>query len=84
MTIIAHAEPTLIHTLWPAAGSARARAVLLVALGSLFLAVCAQIYIPREPVRTISTSLPRVSAALKKARATSSAPTQSAPESRDI
>lgn len=50
MTIIAQTEPTLIHTLWPAGGSARARAVLLVALGSLFLAVCAQIYIPREPV----------------------------------
>ena len=39
---------------------------------------------PREPVRTISTSSPRFSAALNRARATSSAPTQSAPESREM
>jgi hypothetical protein len=38
----------------------------------------------REPVRTISTSSPRFSAALNRARATSSALTQSAPESREM
>jgi hypothetical protein len=35
---------------------------------------------PREPVRTISTSSPSVSANLKIARASSSAPTQNASE----
>ena len=50
MTITAQTQPTLIHTLWPARGSAARRSALLVLLGSVFLAVCAQIYIPLEPV----------------------------------
>ena len=50
MTITAQTQSTLIHTLWPAHGSAAPRSAVLVVLGSAFLAVCAQIYIPLEPV----------------------------------
>lgn len=50
MTIITQTQPTLIDILWPARESAAARSALLVVLGSVFLAVCAQIYAPLEPV----------------------------------
>jgi biotin transport system substrate-specific component len=50
VTIITQTQPTLIDILWPARESASARSALLVVLGSLFLAVCAQIYVPLEPV----------------------------------
>jgi biotin transport system substrate-specific component len=50
VTIIAQTQPTLIQTLWPSKGSASARSALLIMIGSLFLAVCAQIYVPLEPV----------------------------------
>ena len=50
MTITAQTQPTLIHTLWPARGSAPARSALLILLGSVFLGVCAQVQVPLEPV----------------------------------
>jgi biotin transport system substrate-specific component len=49
VTLITQTRPTLIETLWPTGASA-SRSALLVVLGSVFLAVCAQIYIPLEPV----------------------------------
>ena len=50
MTITTQTHPTLIEALWPPRASASARSALLVVLGSVFLAVCAQIYVPLEPV----------------------------------
>ena len=50
MTITAQTQSTLIGALWPARPSAPARSALLILLGSLFLAICAQIQVPLEPV----------------------------------
>ena len=49
MTITTQTQPTLVDTIWPAGASA-SRSALLIVLGSVFLAVCAQIYVPLEPV----------------------------------
>jgi biotin transport system substrate-specific component len=44
-------HPTLAATLWPAQGSlAVLRGVLLAILGSIFVALCSQIFVPLEPV----------------------------------
>lgn len=46
----AASHPTLIGTLWPATGAPALRWALLMLLGSLFLALCAQIEVPLYPV----------------------------------
>lgn len=43
-------QATLIGTLWPARSAPALRWALLTVLGSLFLAVCAQLYVPLQPV----------------------------------
>jgi biotin transport system substrate-specific component len=44
-------HPTLAATLWPAQGAAAAlRWVLLAIVGSIFIALCSQIFVPLEPV----------------------------------
>lgn len=43
-------HPTLIGTLWPARANAAARWVLLIIVGSLFVAASAQIQVPMWPV----------------------------------
>ena len=43
-------QATLIGTLWPARSAPALRWALLTVLGSLFLAVCAHLYVPLQPV----------------------------------
>jgi biotin transport system substrate-specific component len=43
-------QATLIGTLWPARSAPALRWGLLMLLGSLFLAICAQVYVPLQPV----------------------------------
>ena len=43
-------QATLIGTLWPARSQPALRWGLLMLLGSLFLAICAQVYVPLQPV----------------------------------
>ncbi|HXV23288.1 MAG TPA: biotin transporter BioY [Alphaproteobacteria bacterium] len=50
MATTSEAHPTLIGTLWPAGTRPMLRWVLLMLLGSLFLALCAQINVPSELV----------------------------------
>jgi len=50
LAISTETSATLVETLWPARSPAWVRWVILMLLGSLFLAICAQIEVPLEPV----------------------------------
>lgn len=50
MTTIAQIHPTLIGALWPTRDNAVLRWIVLMFVGSLFIAACAQIAVPLQPV----------------------------------
>jgi biotin transport system substrate-specific component len=50
MTTLSQTYPTLIGTLWPARTAQLLRWIVLMVAGSLFVAICAQIQVPLQPV----------------------------------
>lgn len=50
MTTLSQTHPTLIGTLWPARTAQLLRWIVLMVAGSLFVAICAQIQVPLQPV----------------------------------
>jgi biotin transport system substrate-specific component len=50
MTTLSQTYPTLIGTLWPARTTQLLRWIVLMVAGSLFVAICAQIQVPLQPV----------------------------------
>jgi biotin transport system substrate-specific component len=50
LTTLSQTYPTLIGTLWPARTAQLLRWIVLMVAGSLFVAICAQIQVPLQPV----------------------------------